>query len=92
MNDPTDPTRPDTGSEPDLDTLLAAWAADHRLHPQEAERLLTSILGPEPDPTPVAAVAPTALPATWWAQLSQQVTAAIVLAASRPAAGDVAHS
>jgi hypothetical protein len=94
MTDASDPTRtPDpagaTGElRGELDGLLDAWAARHQLDAQDADRLLAGILGPDPATTPVAlvgSVAPAALPATWWAQLSQQVAAAVVLGTSRPA-------
>jgi hypothetical protein len=91
MTDASDPTRtPDpagaTGElRGELDGLLDAWAARHQLDAQDADRLLAGILGPDPATTPVAPAAPAALPATWWAQLSQQVAAAVVLGTSRPA-------
>jgi hypothetical protein len=93
MTDASDRTRtPDPAGEPrgELDGLLDAWAARHQLGTQDAERLLAGILGPDPATTPVAPmapVAPAALPATWWAQLSQQVAAAVVLGTSRPDTG-----
>jgi hypothetical protein len=57
-----------------LDELLGRWAAEQRLGDHEADRILQTIVQP-PRPS---------LPATWWSDLSAQVSAAIVLAATRP--------
>jgi hypothetical protein len=69
-------------AEPDddrLDQLLDRWAQEQRLGAREAEAILHAILPPAPAPTP------SALPGTWWSELSAQVSAAIVLATARPA-------
>jgi hypothetical protein len=58
-----------------LDRLLHAWGSEQRLDDREAEALLHAILPPTP----------TTLPATWWSDLSAQVSAAVVLATVQPA-------
>ncbi len=62
-------------STPDaqLDPLLEAWAQRHRLDEAEADAILRTVLQ-EPQPT---------LAASWWSNLNDQVTAAVVLAASQ---------
>jgi hypothetical protein len=60
-----------------LDELLAAWASPQRLTPDEAGAVLRAV---------VAEPRPTSLPVTWWSDLSERVTAAVVLAAARPVA------
>jgi hypothetical protein len=80
MTDPTEPTREGAATDGELDALLLAWGAHQRLGRADADELLADILGP----TPVPAAAPAELPATWWAELSQQVAAAVVLATVRP--------
>jgi hypothetical protein len=66
----------------DLDGLLRRWADEQRLDVREAEAVLHAILPPAPAAAPAAASA--SLPATWWSDLSTQVSAAIVLATVRP--------
>ena len=61
-------------SDDRLDHLLDAWGQQQRLPPSEADGILRSILQ-EPRAS---------LPVTWWSDLSAQVTAAVVLANSRP--------
>jgi hypothetical protein len=67
----------------DLDRLLHRWADEQRLDAREAEAILHAILPPAPAEAPTATTA--TLPATWWSDLSTQVSAAIVLATVRPA-------
>jgi hypothetical protein len=62
-----------------LDLLLQVWGSEQRLDDGEADALLRAILTPTPTP----------LPATWWSDLSAQVSAAVVLATVRPAAHPV---
>ena len=57
-----------------LDTLLGAWAAEQRLAPADAAAILQTVLR---EPREV-------LPATWWSDLSSQVSAAMVQATTRP--------
>jgi hypothetical protein len=58
-----------------LDRLLHVWGGEQRLDDREADALLHAILPSTPTP----------LPATWWSDLSAQVSAAVVLATVRPA-------
>jgi hypothetical protein len=67
----------------DLDRLLHRWADEQRLDAREAAAILHAILPSAPAEAPTAATA--TLPATWWSDLSTQVSAAIVLATVRPA-------
>jgi hypothetical protein len=59
---------------PDLDGLLAAWAVARRLPDDEAERVRRAILPADP-----------VLPATWWSDLNDKVSAAIARATATPA-------
>lgn len=61
-----------TTPDDQLDPLLDAWAQEHRLGDADADAILRSILQ-EPQLT---------LAASWWSNLNDQVTAAVVLAAS----------
>ena len=65
-----------------LDQLLDAWARQRRLDDRDATQVRDAILA-TPRSTRTAAPADP-LPATWWADLSAQVTAAVVLASVRP--------
>jgi hypothetical protein len=69
-------------TEARLDHLLDRWARVQRLDAREAEAVLHAILPPPPGPVDASS---TSLPATWWSDLSAQVSAAIVLATARPA-------
>lgn len=57
-----------------LDVLLATWASEQQISQPQADEILQAI----------TCDAPAGLPATWWIDLSAQVSAAMVLAASRP--------
>ena len=61
-----------TPSDDRLDPLLDAWAQQHRLDEDDADAILRTILQ-EPRQT---------LAATWWNDLNDQITAAVVLAAA----------
>ncbi len=61
-----------TTSDDRLDPLLDAWAHQHRLDDADADSILRSILQ-EPRAT---------LAATWWSNLNDQVTAAVLRATS----------
>jgi hypothetical protein len=63
-------TSPD---RPDLDQLLAAWAAARRLPDAEAERIRQAI---------VPAVPP--LQATWWSDFNDKISTAIARATATP--------
>jgi hypothetical protein len=54
--------------------LLAAWAAARRLPEDEAERVRRAIVPADP-----------VLPATWWSDLNDRVSAAIAMATATPA-------
>jgi hypothetical protein len=75
-----------------LDALLRTWGTSQRLDQADADELLATILGPEtrPETRPETAAEPARLPATWWAGLSEQVAAAVVLATARPGEGSLA--
>jgi hypothetical protein len=72
-----------------LDQLLDRWAQEQRLGAREAETVLAAILPPPPATAPAAVATPAPLPATWWSDLSAQVSAAIVLATGRPASSAI---
>lgn len=62
-----------TTPDDQLDPLLDAWAQEHRLDEDDADAILRSILQ-ESQPT---------LAASWWNELNDQVTAAVVLAVTQ---------
>jgi hypothetical protein len=57
-----------------LDLLLDTWARHQRLEQRQADEIRLAITG-QPDD---------ALAATWWTDLSAQISAAVVLATTRP--------
>jgi hypothetical protein len=57
----------------DLDDLLAAWAAARRLPEAEAERIRQAIVPADPG-----------LPATWWAEFNDRLSAVIGRATATP--------
>jgi hypothetical protein len=57
-----------------LDRLLAAWAGQQRLGERQADAMLHAITSQTRE----------SLPATWWSDLSVQISAAVVLATALP--------
>jgi hypothetical protein len=57
----------------DLDELLAAWGAARRLADADAERILRAIVPADPG-----------LPATWWAEFNDRLSAVITRATATP--------
>ena len=60
-------------ARPDLDQLLAAWAAARRLPDAEAERIRQAIVPPAPP-----------LQATWWSDFNEKISTAIARATATP--------
>lgn len=71
-----------TMDEDRIDGLLEAWGRAQRLDDAAAHAMLRSITG-QPRLAATPAVEQTLSP-TWWADLSAQVTAAVVLATTSP--------
>jgi hypothetical protein len=64
-----------------LDAVLEGWAERQRLDASEADEVLRAVLR---EPRTVLQEHAEVLPASWWSDLSTQISAAVVLASSRP--------